>query len=206
MLVSRNPFFIYMEIPRTGSTTINSALRTLFPMANAPAGKHWPVSWRDVIKSEDKHPATVITVRNPYARAVSCYHFFTDPTKVTFEQWLRGIDNDGFTDVNIEAGPQSLWWRTHVWNWVLHTETLQKDFNAFLRGVGRIHADAPDVTLRKNNKTGDWNNRIGVRVLSTARQELYTPIARELVEKLYHEDFELGRVHDFDWSFDSFNV
>jgi hypothetical protein len=204
--VNYKPFFVYMEVPRTGSTTVDRALRQLFPMANAPAGKHWPVSWRDVIKSEDNCPATLITVRNPYARAVSCYHFFTDPAKLTFEQWLRLIADEGFTDINIEAGPQILWWRTHTWRWVLHTETLQRDFNVFLRDIGRIHAEAPDVTLRQNNKTGEWNNRIGICVRSTARQELYTPIARELVEQLYREDFELGRMHDFDWSFDSFNV
>jgi hypothetical protein len=201
-----NGCFIYMEVPRTGSTTVDRALRNLFPKAAAPAGKHWPIRWQQVLSlpaSGELSPRTVITLRNPYSRAVSCWQFFTDPAKVDFEQWLREVDTDGFVNLNIEAGPQVNWWQTNQWTNILRTETLEQDFNTFLRQIGRLAPDAAPLTLRQWNKTGgDWRNRVGVIPKRTQPiAGYYTQTTRELVGRIYAADFELGSRLDFDWSF-----
>lgn len=207
MLVNLNSkeCWAYMEIPRTGSTTIDKKLRELFPEAKAPVGKHWPCHVANVLapllEYVDGCPpvSRVVTIRNPYSRAVSCWQFFTVPHSISFDGWLRDRLDVGFTDIMIEARPQSFWYALEHWTDVLHNETLEVDLKRFL---SRYNVPI-DFELKKLNASGSsWRNKLGFITTPVKDYSVhYTPQTIQLVQKLYLDDFNnLG----YNLSFDAF--
>jgi len=190
MLVNFTPAaWWYMEIPRTASTTIDRNLRALFPTAHAIYQKHWPVTpelkYSDLLKGQ-----SIISIRNPFSRAVSCWQFFTVPGRISFVDWLQDRLRYGFTDIAIEARPQAYWFNLHkgFWTHILRQEYLESDFRELLPKLGF----AGEYKIQKfNDINGPWTNRCGAKVTRTQRwQDYYCYDSRELVLKLYAEDFE----------------
>lgn len=179
----------YMEVPRTGSTTIDRHLRKVFPSAVAIYQKHWPCLPRPST-SLGSDGLSVISVRNPFSRAVSCWQFFTTPNTISFTEWLTDCRNRGFVDVNIEARPQAFWYdlKPDGWNYVIRQERLNDDLRDFVRGLG-VTTGVP--INRLNDINGPWVNRVRAR---TSRpqpwQSYYDETAKELVREVYRRDFE----------------
>jgi hypothetical protein len=175
----------YLEIPRTGSTTIDRGLRRLFPHAVAIYQKHWPLlpppNLRDAL--------SLVSIRNPYSRAVSCWQFFTKPDEVSFAEWVRQRRERGFTDIHIEARPQSFWFDLKSdWSCVLRQEQLVEDF---WEAVHRIDLNIPRTRLvRFNDINSTWLNRAKVRVKRDRPWQAYydANLIRE-VRQLYADDF-----------------
>jgi hypothetical protein len=195
MLVSmQKPYWWYMEIPRTGSTSIDRGLRHVFTHAKAIYQKHWPVVPSGTLWFDGK---SLVSIRNPYSRAVSCWQYFTKPGDFTFEAWLEQRLADGFCDVYIEARPQAFWFNlVSSWDIVLHQESLQTEFRAVVQELdSSLQGHAYDLKVY-NSINGPWTNR--VKCLTSRPhpwQSYYTPKAKELVQKLYAEDFEVLQEH-----------
>jgi hypothetical protein len=185
--MSESSLWWFMEIPRTGTSTLERSLRQVFSEARAVYAKHWPVLPPPDFKSRSN---SVVSVRNPYSRAVSCWQFFTVPGEQTFLDWLRERKSNSFFDTNIEARPQSFWLDlSDDWDFILRQEELQKDFWSF------VHTLAPDVEPfnlhRYNDINGPWVNRVRKRTSRPNPWESY--FCREsidLVRELYSEDFK----------------
>lgn len=179
----------YMEVPRTGSTTIDTHLRKVFPHAVAIYQKHWPcLPPPSTFLQLDG--VSVISIRNPYSRAVSCWQFFTKPDTISFEAWLRDCRNRGFVDINIEARPQAFWFdlKPDGWNFVIRQEQLESDLRNFVQVIGGV---AATPIKRLNDINGPWVNRVRAR---TSRpqpwQAYYDDTTKALVREVYRRDFE----------------
>lgn len=188
MLASLQPkLWWYMEIPRTGSTSVDRGLRQLFPHAVAYYQKHWPCKPPLVLE----RAISLITIRNPFSRAVSCWQFFTLPGALEFSGWLQQRLENGFTEVNIEARPQAFWFGLQPWwDLVLQQERLEDDFCAAVKVLN------PGVTFgglpRFNDINGPWVNRCRARVTRDQPwQAYYNARSIELVRRLYAEDFDM---------------
>ena len=180
----------FMEVPRTGTSTIERTLRHYFPNAKAPYQKHWPILPPEDFRAS---AASIVSIRNPFSRAVSCWQYFTKPGQYTFKAWLEERLKDGFFDVFIEARPQSFWYclhdELHGWDFVLQQESLEEQFHAFIRHM----CDDPEIAplQRYNDINGQWVNRVKAQ---TSRPipwvDYYVGPEEELVLELYAADFE----------------
>jgi len=187
----------YMEVPRTGTSTIERTLRHVFPEAKAVYAKHWPLKPPQPFYAESKN---AVSVRNPYSRALSCWQYFTVPGEISFVDWLKQRKKDNFYDVAIEARPQSFWLDTDVyWEFRIRQEELQKDFWNF------VHAFCPEIEAfplrRYNDINGHWVNRVRQKTSRTKPWESYfSPEAIHLVQELYAGDFErLSDLYEYDF-------
>jgi len=199
MLVSlQSHYWWYMEIPRTGSTSVFRGLRHAFPHAKAIYQKHWPVIPNPLhdgaLCFEGK---SIVSIRNPYSRAVSCWQYFTRPGKFTFEAWLEQRLAEGFCDVYIEARPQAFWFKlADSWDIILHQESLQSDFCAAVPKLDPLMRGQTYGLKVFNSINGPWTNRVQCK---TSRdkpwQEYYTAKTVELVQELYAEDFKVLQEH-----------
>lgn len=188
MLVSqREPRWWYMEIPRTGTTTIDRGLRRVFPHAVGIYQKHWPI----LPPIEFSAATSIVSIRNPYSRAVSCWQFFTRPGEISFVDWLRQQQDCRFVDRYIEARPQAFWYTLRPrWNAVIRQESLDDDF---WNTVKKIDAQIkPDYLERFNDINGPWVNRVQVRVKRDRPwQAYYDSETIDLVQRVYSEDFRV---------------
>ncbi len=178
----------YIEVPRTGSSTMMRVLQKQFK-CNATAAKHWPVLPPPFFLKE---AVSVIGIRNPYSRALSCYQFFTVPGEVTFKQWLKDRIEHSFFDWHIEARPQAYWYGLHdKWDFVIRQEELRDDYFKFLQEVSpRLAQILPLELQRYNSINGTWQNRRQKRTQRLRPWENYfDQESKELTEKLYEEDF-----------------
>lgn len=186
MLVNvESPSWWYMEVPRTGTTTTTSALRHLYKSAYAPYAKHWPLTPPDFLPKGAK---SLINVRNPYSRAVSCWQFFTVPGSISFLSWTEDRLRHGFNDIQIEARPQNFWYRLSNWDYVIRQENFESDFSLFLRAIGSKYLNFKFPVLNATNS--DWVNRLNRK---TKREKpwhaYYCPSSEKNVLELYAVDF-----------------
>lgn len=175
-----------MEIPRTASTTLDRNLRAAFPTASAIYQKHWPILPQS---GRLLNGHSIVSIRNPYSRAVSCWQFFTKPGSISFLDWLKQRLRYGFTDISIEARPQAFWFNLNEdkWTHVIRQEYIENDFWHMMPQLGFVGK----FQLQKFNEiNGIWTNRCGYR---TSRlqpwQNYYCIESRKLVLELYSEDF-----------------
>ena len=187
MLVSDvEPRWWYMEIPRTGSTTIDRGLRRIFPKAKAIYQKHWPI----LPPSEFNAATSITSIRDPYSRAVSCWQYFTKPGQFSFSEWIRARLDTGFVDNQIEARPQAFWYCLRPsWDAVIRQESFDADFWS---AVHQFDSTIQVERLTKFNViNGAWVNRVGARVhRDRPWQDYYDDISIVcMVNELYAEDF-----------------
>jgi hypothetical protein len=202
MLVNDADFpWWYMEIPKTATTAITHALRTYFSKSRAPFAKHWPVlpNLSFYLKSK-----SIVSIRDPYSRAISCWQFFCDSDSVSLIDWLTCCKKEGFVDINIEARPQSYWLSLNVndWDYVIRQENVKQDLNTFWKAT--VNRPGSEIEVRRLNTSdsGKWVNRVGKRVKRTKKwQEYYCPDSIKLVQEIYAEDFErLATYYDRDFN------
>lgn len=181
-----SPTWWYMEIPRTGTTTLTKVLRSHFSSACAPYAKHWPIL--PPASFLESKPRSLVSVRNPFSRAVSCWQFFTVPGSISFLNWTIQRLNHGFFDVQIEARPQAFWYDLHPWNHVIRQEHINEDFQKFLSDLGDTSNQATLPVLNATNS--EWTNRLN-RKTSRDRpwQEYYCDETKANVLELYAADF-----------------
>lgn len=187
MLISlEKPNWWYMEIPRTGTTTLTKVLRNRFSSACAPYAKHWPIlPPKSFLESK---PLSLVSIRNPFSRAVSCWQFFTDPGSISFLDWTIERLKHGFFDMQIEARPQAFWYDLHSWDYVIRQEHLNEDFQKFLSVLTMTENPVKLPVLNATNS--EWTNRLNKK---TSRdrpwQEYYCDEAKSNVLELYRADF-----------------
>ena len=179
----------YMEIPRTGSSTLDRAFLRSFPHAKSVYGKHWPILPTPFLHPYDRNVLGIVSVRDPFSRAVSCWQFFTAPGQISFAGWLEERKANGFTDVFIEAQPQSLWLKLHSWEFVIQQESLEHDF---WKIVQRINPNLSRHPLERfNDINGPWVNRVRVKhPRDKPWQDYYCDDSTKLVLEVYAEDFK----------------
>ena len=200
MLVNDADFpWWYMEIPKTATTAITHALRTYFGKCCAPFAKHWPVLPDIKFYLNSK---SLVSVRDPYSRAISCWQFFCDSDTVSLIEWLDTCKQKGFVDINIEARPQSYWLKLNVsdWDYEIRQEHVKQDLNKFWKDTVNRSDSEMQVKRLNTSDSGKWVNRVGKRVKRTKKwQEYYCPDSIKLVQEIYEEDFErLATYYDRD--------
>lgn len=184
-----DPKWWYMEIPRTGSSTLDRALFQVLPGAVSLYQKHWPILPTPFLDPNAPDVTGIVSIRNPYSRAVSCWQFFTKPGSISFRDWTRERLVYGFVNLQIEARPQSFWFNLHKWEAVIRQDHLEDDFWA---AVHSMYPNLPrkDIT-RYNDINGDWSNRAGFK---TSRPNpwhtYYCEESRNNVAVIYDTDFE----------------
>jgi len=183
----KDPGWWYMEVPRTGSSTIERTLKSIFPDSHAIYAKHWPILPPQEFL--DQKPVSITSVRNPYSRAVSCWQFFTVPGEVTFKQWTEIRLKEGWFDVSIEARPQSFWLDLCKWDYCIRQDHLDKDFWDVVNLLDPT-IDRFDLH-RYNDINGQWVNRLRKRTSRNRPwQEYYCPATEANVLELYASDFD----------------
>jgi hypothetical protein len=180
-----DPCWWFMESPRTGTSTIERSLKHIFSTAKAVYAKHWPILPPKIFLD---NALSVISIRDPFSRAVSCWQYFTHPGAITFADWTAERLRDGWFDINIEARPQSFWF--DLWNWdvVIEQEKLADQFWQF------VHQISPETSRfelhRYNDINGHWVNRVRAK---TQRHrpwyDYYCPESEKNVLELYDSDF-----------------
>lgn len=185
------PRWWYMEIPRTGSSTMDRVLRQVFPTAEAIYPKHWPIQPEDKYNLFGAAARAFTTVRNPYSRAVSCWQYFTRPGEVSFHKWTEDRLCYGFRDVQVEAQPQAIWLKVYSWDRMLRQENLDEDFYDLVGTLTdwKFQLNRSELP-RFNDINGPWVNRLREK---TSRdrpwQDYYCPQSIENVRKIYADDF-----------------
>lgn len=189
MLINEGAFkWWYMEIPRTGTTSVTKGLRDCFGQSRAPYAKHWPLlpptNFRAVAKS-------VVSIRNPLSRAVSCWKFFNDERNLSFSAWTRLCLSEGFFDSNIWSKPQTFWFDItgRKWDYILRQENLEADLKNFFTDY--VNGNSSRIHAPFMNACGDdIVNRVGVR---TTKNDLWKSYYCEEsllnVKKIYESDF-----------------
>ena len=202
MLVNDADFpWWYMEIPKTATTAITHALRTYFGKSRAPYAKHWPVLPHIKFYLNSK---SLVSIRDPYSRAISCWQFFCDSEAVPLVEWLKTCKREGFVDINIEARPQSYWLQLNVsdWDYEIRQEHVTQDLNRFWKET--VNRPGSEIKVKRLNTSdsGRWLNRVGKRIKRTKKwQEYYCQDSIKLVQELYEEDFErLATYYDRDFN------
>ena len=187
--------WMYMEIPRTASTTIEKCLRAVYPGSFAMYQKHWPVSVPGVTCGNWR----ITSVRNPFSRAVSCWQFFTVPGAISFEDWLLKVQAEGFIEQNIEAMPQDFWLKLNSWETIIRFESLKADLEKLFSTLGASNQTVTNAIPKINAIGGPWFNRLGkstVGLRDRPWHEFYTEKAVELVQDVYKKDFfELKEIY-----------
>lgn len=187
MLINlESPAWWYMEIPRTGTTTLTKVLRSRFSSACAPYAKHWPILPPKMFL--ESKPLSLVSVRNPFSRAVSCWQFFTVPGSISFLDWTVERLKRGFFDVQIEARPQSFWYGLCSWDHTIRQENIDEDFQKFILALDESTPSEPLPVLNATNS--EWTNRLNKKT-SRERpwQEYYCASSKENVLELYQSDF-----------------
>lgn len=175
----------FMEIPRTGTSTIERSLKGIFPESKAVYAKHWPLLPPKAFLALSR---SVVSIRNPFSRAVSCWQFFTKPGSISFVDWTKERCNEGWFDVCIEARPQSFWFDLWQWDVVIQQEKLADQFWEFIReespGTERFNLH------RYNDINGSWVNRVKAK---TSRDRpwhtYYCAESEKNVLEMYDSDF-----------------
>ncbi len=152
-----NPAWYYIEPTKTGTSTLCEGLPGLLgdSVCTMLYRKHWPIlppAWFMA-----KEPKSVITIRNPYSRAVSSWWHYANLSQhhdsLSFLEWTeramarRAENGIAWRDHNHEhhlSHPQTLWYDLQAeWDFVLKTESLEQDTQ---RLVQSLH---PHVKWRK---------------------------------------------------------
>lgn len=203
MLISLdNPTWFYTGIPRTGSQAIYLAAQKRNKRVITPFARHWPNPPPDWFM--ETNPKAIVSIRNPYTRAVSCWMWFRtrEPRKSFKEQleaaqagflpWLKNAYGHykktkvAWPSVytKVACHPQNFWLKQRKYDYVIKQESLQQDWNAALADMGlpgqklKIVTVNPSAQALPNLCTKDW-------------QYFYRlPGTKELVEELWAEDFE----------------
>ncbi len=171
------PEFLYYAPPKTGSTSVIKALQATYYDAEVLYCKHGiyhDPSWKEL--------PHIITVRNPYSRAVSLWQFFRQD--MSFSLFLRSTDLCRFRNKLWHAMPCS-WWETSVpaEYSVIHLGNVVSE----LRAV----PFARQVCLGHHNQTGQAVNVNGMTVRRDRQWwEYYGPGDDKIVAQLYAQDFE----------------
>jgi hypothetical protein len=184
--------WMYMEVPRTASTTIEKCLRAVYPASFALYQKHWPISTPEVRFANWR----ITSVRNPFSRAVSCWQFFTVPGKISFEDWLLQVKKEGFIEHNIEAMPQAFWLSLNRWESWIRFEFLKTDLESLFTTLGAVNQTVTQAIPHHNAIGGPWFNRRGkstVGLRSKPWHAFYSENTIQLVRDVYAVDFEKMR-------------
>jgi len=175
----------FMEVPRTGTSTIERTLKGIIPEAKAIYAKHWPILPPQELLDRS---LSVISVRDPFSRAVSCWQYFTKPGTISFADWTGERCREGWMDVCIEARPQTFWFDLWEWDVVIQQEKLASQFWGF---IAQVSPDIEPFELhRYNGVNGQWVNRVRAR---TSRDrpwyDYYCSESEKNVLEMYDADF-----------------
>ena len=150
-----DPKWWYMEIPRTGSSTLDRALFQVLPGAVSLYQKHWPILPTPFLDPNAPDVTGIVSIRNPYSRAVSCWQFFTKPGSISFRDWTRERLIQGFVNLQIEARPQSFWFNLHKWEAVIRQDHLVVKHCTFVLLLFSLFTYNTHLENKKNIKNPD---------------------------------------------------
>lgn len=171
MLRSRKYRFIYFAPRKTGSTSIDDVLRKCFDdLEEVNMNRH-----EMILPKDCEHYVTFMSVRNPYSRFLSLYNFYYGkPSCPTIQEQAKVLG------INEEWRYRSMYdeWHTppHPWcvpiriDYVVHLETLEKDFNQL-----------PFVTRKMSMPRLTVSSKIESSLL---------PHIAKIVREFYDKDFE----------------
>jgi hypothetical protein len=172
-----HPQFVFYVPPKTGSTTLMSALGKLHPDSEVLYDKHGifaPPSW-----AEYTH---FISVRNPFSRIVSLWQFFNQD--MTFQSFLRWAGFRRFRNKLWHALPCK-WWEDAAQSpvEVIHMECIQAEFDL-------LPFIEPGTNLKHLNQAGMYPNANKV-VVKRDRDwwDYYQDGDERIVQEAYAEDF-----------------
>jgi len=171
--------WVYLEVPKTGSTSVR---RALDPYKTDALAQH--ITPPEAGKRFNYDLIHTCCVRNTYERAVSIWAHMTRASRPhnVFAEWLKRFDNLQRPQTAVMKKPQ-LFWAKHC-HFIMNFETLEEDFHEFCR-----RADLPEIELPKLNLGQYHGNR-------DYRQH-YNDEAFEIVERIWSTDIEIFG-HKFD--------
>lgn len=186
MLVSAKLNLVYVEPPKTGTSTCRHVLQRLDPKIQRP-GKIHQTTWDPSLDGY----RVAVSIRNPYARAVSYWAYMRDKRldhtaspgrweeqrlaqRLAFPEFIREAQ-ERLAKISIAAisrpAPRvDFWWRV---------EQLEQDLRQTLSLPGSVR-----IPRRNSSRSG-----------GPAWWQLYTPAAVEFIRELWADDFRLLAAH-----------
>lgn len=167
----------HVEIPRTGSTSIKTALRNNNP-------RHVPAIEQRKQITHWQHFYTFSTVRHPFERVVAQYLHSPNPEQnwPNFEDWVIARYWNDFRPIPNREN-QRLWWP--CWKWLsdyhgdlIVSEWLRFEDNPFPYLMEKLGLRSMPHEAKAENRKGDW-------------RYYHTPITRSIIERHAARDFEL---------------
>lgn len=176
--------FIFIHINRTGGSSVERAL--MLPYRR----KHWTALEKieQVGRDNWDRKLTFTTVRNPWDKVVSEYHFRMKTNQnnllenpIEFNKWVKYTYQDKNTtyyDKRSRMFLSQIDWISDqngfiLVDEILHFENLHNDFNSLMRKLGK------NITLPHVNSTDHRNY-----------QEYYTPETKQIVQIWFEQDIE----------------
>lgn len=187
-----SPAWYYIEPTKTGTSTLVEGLPKLLGPSNCLMmyRKHWPIlppKW-----FMDKEPKSVITIRNPFSRAVSSWNHYCNRSKfhesISFIDWTerslarRAENGIAWRNHNYEhdlSHPMTLWYDLREdWDFVLKLETLNQDVQQLFTQLHPLVEWSP-LAIKNNAFPADaW------------KQHYKDRRAERNIKDLYQSDFE----------------
>lgn len=209
MLISREPPFVFVHIPKTGRTSIVKALT--LAMAHPPLDSDKGYTHATAIDLRDKKVGKVFwkkavsfaVVRNPWAHRVSCWmelnkkeelaqkmrDLFTD-----FEGWLHWIQKtspdflSSTLDIPVSYKRYACLPQTDyltdpegalIVNYILRFEDLEAGFNTLCQATGIPHTPLPRLNVSRHTR----------RLRNTPDfKDWYTPKTWKMISEIYQQD------------------
>ena len=152
MIISHDPKFVYMHIPRTGGTSTRAGLKKY--LAIAKGFKHRTLSQiKDRMHLDWDLYFKWTRVRNPWDRLVSIYSRKSQrrrsPLKQDFESWVK---HTALKSPRGQEFNQRRYVKDQGLDFVARFENIDKDFYFFCNSVG-----LPDIKLPKKNSAEHIN-------------------------------------------------
>ena len=133
---------VFIENPKTGCTSVRVMIENLG--GRTVGSKHWNL--RDY-NDKNRRRLRVTTVRNPFDRMVSGFHFQTGG-KMDFKKWMLGDDWEVAPGIDFKRVSQLHW--TVQCNVIMRFETLHEDVEKL-----RKRLDLPEARLPHMHKSND---------------------------------------------------
>lgn len=168
----------HVEIPRTGSTSLRTALKSNNP-------RHIPALEQMQQIPTWEHIYTYSTVRHPFEKVVAQYLHEDNPEQryASFEDYVILRYHNEYRKDLAHREHQRLWWPCWKWLCDYHGRIVVKEWkrledNPFPYLMERLGLQHMPHEARATNRRGDW-------------RYYHTTITRSIVEEHSRRDFEL---------------
>lgn len=187
MYINSQLKYIYLDIPRTGSSSMGTMLEDHY--GGAVCRRHqWPEIWR-------VFPRWFLfaTVRNPFDRFVSIWRFAFERRETLSDPWRKHLPSGTAEEMLIwlHAREAAVTGRGEPWTRITASQSAYLDLGKAkpeqIIRLETVHEDIKSLPFYRRGVAFPWRNSSGEK---RAGEFPLSELSQDLIRQLYAEDFE----------------